>query len=101
MPEDFVPLDLLYLYKEDVLSILNRHGLGHPRVRGTAARGAKLPVSVPLEILVDVLDPSDWAAADLEGVADEIARVIEHEAIVVHCPPGEERLLPGEQMLRL
>lgn len=99
--EDFAPLDLLYLYREQVLSILNRDGIAHPRVCGLAARGADLPESVPVEILVDVMDSRAWAAVDLHAVAAAIAVVIVHPVALVHCPPGAEKLLPGEQMIAL
>lgn len=95
MAEDFAPLDLLYLYREQVLSILNRDGIAHPRVRGLAARGADPAESVPVEILVDVMDSRAWAAVDLHAVADAIAVVIAHPVALVHCPPGAEKLLPG------
>lgn len=99
--EDLAPLDLLYLYREEVLSILNRHGIAHPRVCGLAARGAELPGSVQVEILVDVMEPRAWAAVDLHSVADAIAAVIAHRVALVHCPPGAEELLPGEPMVAL
>lgn len=99
--EQFAPLDLLYLYGEEVLSILNRHGIAHPRVCGLAARGADLPESAPVEILVDVMEARAWAAVDLHTVADAIAVVIAHPVALVHCPPGSEELLPGEQMIAL
>ena len=101
MAADFAPLDLLYLYREEVLSILNKHGTAHPRVCGLAARGAELPASVPVEILVDVMEARAWAAVDLHDVADQIATVIAHQVALVHCPPGQEQLLPGEQMVAL
>ena len=99
--EDFAPLDLLYLYREEVLSILNRHGIAHPRVCGLAARGAALPQSVPVEILVDVMEARAWTAVDLHAVADAIAIVIAHPVALVHCAPGAEELLPGERMIAL
>lgn len=99
--EDFAPLDLLYLYREEVLSILNRHGIAHPRICGLASRGAELPESVPVEILVDVTESRAWAAVDLHAVADAIAAVIAHRVALVHCPPGAEQLLPGEQMIAI
>lgn len=101
VPQDFAPLDLLYLYREEVLSILNRHAIADPRVCGLAARGARLPESVPVEILVDVMESRAWAAVDLHAVADAIAVVIAHRVVLVHCPPGAEELLPGEQMIAL
>lgn len=99
--EGFAPLDLLYLYREEVLSILNRRGISHPRVCGLAARGAELQESVPVEILVDVMESRAWAAVDLHAAADAIASVIAHPVALVHCPPGAEELLPGEQMIAL
>ena len=99
--EDFSPLDLLYLYREAVLSILNRHGISHPRVRGLAARGADLPASVPVELLVEVTESRALEAGDLQAVADLIAAVIAHPVALVHCPPGTEELPAGEQMIAL
>ncbi len=101
MAEDFAPLDLLYLYREQVVSILNRHGIAHPRVCGLATTGTHLPESVPVEILVDVMESRAWAAVDLHAVADAVAVVIGHRVALVHCPPGREELLPGEQMISL
>lgn len=99
--DDFAPLDLLCLYREEVLSILNRNGIAHPRICGLAARGAALPQTVPVEILVDVMESRAWAAVDLHAVADAIASVIAHPVALVHCAPGAEELLPGEQMIAL
>ena len=106
MAQDFAPLDMLYLYRENVLSILHRRGITHPRVCGLASRGAPLPESCPVEILVDVMDDPlvqmrVWAAVDLHAVADEIAAAIGHAVVLTHCPPGAEKLLPGEQMVAL
>ena len=98
---DFAPLDLLYLYRDQVLSILNRHGIAHPRICGLASRGAELPPQVAVEILVDVMEVRAWAAIDLHAVADEVASVIAHRVVLIHCPPGSESLLPGEQIVRL
>lgn len=101
VPADFAPLDLLYLYRDNVLSILHGHGISHPRVCGLAARGADLPAGVPVEILVDVMEARAWAAVDLHAVADEIAQLVGHPVALIHCPPGTEQLQPGEQMVRL
>lgn len=101
MPEDFAPLDLLYLYREQVLSVLNQHGIAHPRVCGLAAQGVALAPDVPVEVLVDVMEARAWAAVDLHAVADRIAALIGHGVILIHCPPGTEELLPGEQMVSL
>lgn len=101
MPSNFAPLDLLYLYREDVLSILGREGIWHPRVCGLAARGADLPPSVPVEIFVDVMEARSWAAVDLHRVASQLAHLIGHDVVLSHCPPGEEDLLPGEQIVAL
>ncbi len=101
MPEDFAPLDLLYLYREQVLSVLNQAGIAHPRVCGLAASGANLPTSVPVEVLVDVIEARAWAAVDLHAVADRVANLIGHPVLLVHCSPGLEDLLPGERMIGL
>jgi len=101
MATDFAPLDLLYLYREEVLSILNRPGISHARLCGLAAMGAHLPTTVPVEILVDAMESRAWAAVDLHAVADSVANVIAHPVVLVQCPPGQERLMPGEQMVSL
>lgn len=98
MIADFPPLDLLYLYREQVHSILAGYDMSHPRVVGLAARGADMPAGWPVEILVSVLEVRERPAIDLHHAADELAVLIGHEVVLQHCEPGSERLLEGEEM---
>lgn len=98
MVADFPPIDQLYLYREQVHSILAGHDMSHPRVVGLAARNADMPASWPIEILVSVLEFRERPAIDLHQAANELAELIGHEVVLQHCEPGAERLLDGEEM---
>ncbi|MCA0296937.1 MAG: hypothetical protein LCH96_16825 [Actinobacteria bacterium] len=95
---DFPPLDLLYLYREQVHSILAGHDMSHPRIVGLAARGSDMPSGWPIEILVSVLEFRERPAVDLHRAAEDLAELIGHEVVLQHCEPGNERLLEGDEM---
>ena len=75
VPSQFAPLDLLSIYREEVLSILGRNGLASPRVTGLVAGGANLPDAVPVELLVD-REHQDEIAAELGGAERDLAALI-------------------------
>ena len=67
--EDFAPLDLLYLYREEVRSILNRHRIAHPRVCGERGGVAGVPLEQlsNIETGAEVLhlsNPGDYPVED-------------------------------------
>lgn len=97
----FPPLEVLYLYRDQVISILVEHEMSHPRVVGLAAQGRDMPATWPIEILVSVLDQRERPATDLHRAAAELAVLLEHEVVLQHCAPGSERLLEGEEMRSL
>lgn len=98
---DFPPLDLLYLYRDRLGDILAAHDLSHPRVVGLAASVQNVPEGIAVELLVDALEARQRPAVDLHRAAEQIGQLIGHQVLLVHCPPGQEALLPGEQMRSL
>lgn len=98
---DLPPLEVLYLYRDQVVSILADHEMSHPRVVGLAAQGSDMPATWPIEILVSVLDHRERPATDLHRAADELAAVIGYQVVLQHCAPGSEHLLEGEEMRSL
>lgn len=94
-------LELLFLHRDGIREVLRRHDMWHVRVCGLAAKGMALAAGVPVELLVDVVDARYRAAIDLHEAAGEIASMIGHPVVVIHCRPGEEQLLDGEDLRSL
>lgn len=69
-----------------------------PRVAGLAGSRRPVPRGVAIELYVDVAGAHDWHAHEKNQVARLIEDLIGHPVVLVHCPPGQERLLPGEQL---
>lgn len=101
MSDDFPPLELLHLYRDQVHAILEKHEMGHPRVVGLAAAGQDLLDMVPVEMLVDVRDAHERAAYDLAEPSHAISELIGHRVVLIHTRVGLETLLEGEQIVWL
>lgn len=67
------PSEALRRDREQVIAVLRRHGLEHPRVFGSAARGDDAPGS-DLDLVVDVGPEAD--VLDLIDAADELAELL-------------------------
>lgn len=101
MEADFPGHSMLLLYRDRIREILAREGMESARAAGLAATGRPMPAGVPVEIYVTIAGAHDWSSTDLRRVDQEVADLIGHPVVITHCPPGQERLLPGEEIWRL
>lgn len=101
MADDFPPLELLHLHRDQVHAVLARHEMSHPRVVGLAASGQDHPEMVLVEMLVDVADAHERAAYDLTEPSQAISELIGHRVLLVHTLVGRENLLEGESIVWL
>lgn len=98
MVSDLTPYEALHLYRDRVREVLASHGLVQPRAAGLAATGRPVPVGVACEIYVDVPGVHDWFdAGEKTRIAAQVADLLGHPVVLVWCPHGQERTLPGEQ----
>jgi hypothetical protein len=72
--------------------------MNSPRVAGLVGSGRPLPAGVAIEMYVDVAGPHDWLAVEKNDVARLTGDLIGHPRVRMLCPPGQERLLPGESL---
>ncbi|HEY3408999.1 MAG TPA: hypothetical protein VGK53_12570, partial [Propionicimonas sp.] len=77
---------------------LAEHGMGSPRVAGLAGAGRPVPAGMPVELCVDIASVHDWNNGAARDVDQKIGAILGHPVVITHCPPGQERLLPGEQV---
>lgn len=93
---DFGAHDSLLLPRDRIRESLAEHGMHSPRAAGLAATGRPVPRGVAIELYVDVAGAHDWYAHEKNQVGRLIEDLIGHPVVLVHCPPGKQRLLPGE-----
>jgi hypothetical protein len=53
---------------------------------------------MPVELCVDIASVHDWNNGAARDVDQKIGAILGHPVVITHCPPGQERLLPGEQV---
>lgn len=98
MEPDFPAEDALLLYRDRIRELLAEHGMHSPRVAGLVGSGRPLPPGAAIELYVDVAGAHDWYAHEKNQVGQLIEDLTGHPVVLLHCPPGEERLLPGERV---
>ena len=96
MEPDFPADQALVLYADRIREVFAEHGMHHPRVAGLVGSGRPLPAGIAIELYVEVAGAHDWMAHEKNDVAVLIENLIGHPVVLSHCPPGQERILPGE-----
>ncbi len=84
------PSESVARHRTDVIKILDRHGLSHPRVFGSVARGDDTPGG-DLDLVVDIAGNGDLL--DLIDAADELEELLGCRVDLVTAralPPGHE-----------